>query len=97
MITLILLYQQVGVSFLAGVAFSVVLIPVNKVIANKIGQLSTDLMHHKDIRVGLMSDLLKGIRTVKMHVWEDYFINKVNGKLLNFINICKLILNRLLI
>ncbi|XP_053612286.1 ATP-binding cassette sub-family C member 10 [Plodia interpunctella] len=77
-ITLFLLYQQVGVSFLAGVAFSVVLIPVNKVIANKIGQLSTDLMHHKDIRVGLMSDLLKGIRTVKMHVWEDYFINKVN-------------------
>ncbi|KAI8422275.1 hypothetical protein MSG28_006161 [Choristoneura fumiferana] len=76
-ITLFLLYQQVGVSFLAGVAFSVLLIPINKVIANKIGQLSTELMKHKDSRVTLISDLLRGIRTVKVHVWEDYFINRV--------------------
>lgn len=66
-------------SFLAGVLFSVILIPVNKVIANKIGLLSTELMRHKDTRVSLISDLLKGIRTVKMHVWEDYFIDKVAG------------------
>ncbi|KAM3964152.1 LOW QUALITY PROTEIN: ATP-binding cassette sub-family C member 10 [Aphomia sociella] len=78
-ITLFLLYQQVGISFLAGVAFSVILIPINKLIANKIGQLSTELMKHKDTRVSLMSDLLKGIRTVKVHVWEDYFIDKVSA------------------
>nr|XP_049696505.1 uncharacterized protein LOC110371605 [Helicoverpa armigera] len=77
-ITLFLLYQQVGISFLAGVAFSVILIPINKLIANKIGQLSTELMTHKDTRVSLISDLLKGIRTVKVHVWEDYFINRVS-------------------
>ncbi|XP_026752373.2 uncharacterized protein LOC113512651 [Galleria mellonella] len=76
-ITLFLLYQQVGISFLAGVAFSVILIPINKLIANKIGQLSTELMKYKDTRVSLMSDLLRGIRTVKVHVWEDYFISKV--------------------
>lgn len=78
-ITLFLLYQQVGISFLAGVAFSVILIPINKVIANKIGELSTEMMKHKDSRVTLISDLLKGIRTVKVHVWEDYFINRVAG------------------
>ncbi|XP_035433428.2 uncharacterized protein LOC118264894 isoform X1 [Spodoptera frugiperda] len=77
-ITLFLLYQQVGISFLAGVAFSVILIPINKIIANKIGQLSTEMMKHKDSRVSLISDLLKGIRTVKVHVWEDYFINRVS-------------------
>ncbi|CAG9135256.1 unnamed protein product [Plutella xylostella] len=77
-ITLFLLYQQVGISFLAGVGFSVVLIPINKVIANKIGRLSTELMRHKDARVNFVTDMLKGIRTVKMHVWEDYFINRVN-------------------
>ncbi|XP_049867954.1 uncharacterized protein LOC126368123 [Pectinophora gossypiella] len=76
-ITLFLLYQQVGISFLAGIAFSVILIPINKVIANKIGQLSNDMMTHKDSRVSLISDLLKGIRTVKVHVWEDYFIERV--------------------
>lgn len=70
-----------GVSFLAGVAFSVLLIPVNKLIANKIGQLSTELMSHKDSRVSLISDILRGIRTIKIHVWEDYFINRVAGKI----------------
>lgn len=78
-ITLFLLYQQVGISFLAGVAFSVILIPINKVIANKIGDLSTELMRHKDSRVSLISDMLKGIKTVKVHVWENYFINRVSG------------------
>ncbi|XP_062527496.1 ATP-binding cassette sub-family C member 10 isoform X2 [Bombyx mori] len=78
-ITLFLLYQQVGLSFLAGVGFSVILIPINKLIANKIGQLSTELMKHKDTRVSLISDLLKGIRTVKVHVWEDYFVDRVSG------------------
>ncbi|XP_023950865.1 ATP-binding cassette sub-family C member 10 [Bicyclus anynana] len=77
-ITLYLLYIQVGISFLAGVAFSVILIPINKLIANKIGQLSTEMMKHKDTRVSLISDMLRGIRTVKVHVWEDYFIDKVS-------------------
>ncbi|XP_072938675.1 ATP-binding cassette sub-family C member 10 [Epargyreus clarus] len=76
-ITLFLLYQQVGISFLAGVAFSVILIPINKLIANKIGHLSTELMKHKDTRVSLISDMIQGIRTIKVHVWEDYFINRV--------------------
>ena len=78
-ITLLLLYQQVGVSFLAGVGFSVILIPINKFVANKIGELSTEMMKHKDSRVNLISDMLRGIRTVKVHVWEDYFINRVSG------------------
>ncbi|CAG9578746.1 unnamed protein product [Danaus chrysippus] len=77
-ITLYLLYDQVGVSFLAGVAFSVILIPINKLIANKIGDLSTEMMRFKDDRVSLISDMLRGIRTVKVHVWEDYFIDRVN-------------------
>lgn len=74
-----------GISFFAGVAFSVILIPINKVVANQIGRLSTEMMSHKDSRVSLISDLLKGIRTIKMHVWEDYFIDKVNGKMWNIV------------
>lgn len=36
-VTFYLLYTQVGLAFLAGVCFAVVLIPVNKLIAMKIG------------------------------------------------------------
>ena len=59
-ITLILLYQQVGIAFLAGLILSVLLVPVNKCIANKIGDLSSKMMAAKDARVSIMSELLSG-------------------------------------
>lgn len=50
-LSLYLLYQQVGLAFLAGLAFGIILVPINRWIANKIGQLSTEMMCHKDSRV----------------------------------------------
>ncbi|XP_011176315.1 multidrug resistance-associated protein 7 [Solenopsis invicta] len=76
-VTLYLLHKQIGVSFLAGVVFSIVLIPINKVIANKIGKLSTKLMEYKDQRVRLMGEILRGITTIKVNVWEDHFLRNI--------------------
>ena len=76
-VTLYLLYNEVGLVFLSGVAFILCLIPINKVICNKIGTLSKEMMKHKDSRIKLMSQILKGIRTIKMHYWQDSFIAKV--------------------
>ena len=42
---------QVGLSFLGGVAIAVLLIPVNRWLAKKIGKLTDDMMAHKDSRV----------------------------------------------
>ena len=42
---------QVGLAFLAGLAFAVILIPINRWLAIKIGKLSADMMHQKDNRV----------------------------------------------
>ncbi|KAH9493041.1 Multidrug resistance-associated protein 7 [Bulinus truncatus] len=47
-VSLVLLYQQVGLAFLAGVGFALILIPINRSIAIKIGELSTEMMAHKD-------------------------------------------------
>lgn len=79
-VTLYLLYLQVGVAFLAGIAFAIVLIPVNKFIAGKIGQLSTKLMERKDERVKMMSEVLRGIKPIKIHVWEQYFVRTINSE-----------------
>ncbi|KAG5326417.1 MRP7 protein, partial [Pseudoatta argentina] len=76
-VTLYLLHKQIGVSFLAGVAFSIVLIPINKIIANKIGKISTKLMEYKDQRVRLMGEILRGITTIKVNVWEDHFLRNI--------------------
>ncbi|XP_032672438.1 multidrug resistance-associated protein 7 isoform X2 [Odontomachus brunneus] len=76
-VTLYLLHQQIGASFLAGVAFSIMLIPINKFIANKIGKLSTKLMEYKDQRVRLVGETLRGITTIKVNVWEEHFLRSI--------------------
>nr|XP_023014206.1 multidrug resistance-associated protein 7 [Leptinotarsa decemlineata] len=76
-VTLYLLYTQVGLAFLAGLVFSVILIPINKVIANKIGQLSTKLMEQKDSRVKIITEVLRGIKAIKLYVWEQHFIRQI--------------------
>lgn len=114
-VTLFLLYTQVGVAFVAGVIFSLILIPINKVITMKIGtfyflpktsnmiskcpynilpflragDLSTRMMAEKDKRVEMTSELLKGIRVIKLHVWEEYFVNKILGWCILFRNYFK--------
>jgi ATP-binding cassette subfamily C (CFTR/MRP) protein 10 len=76
-ITLGLLYQQVGVSSLTGVALTILMIPLNKLIADKIGKMSTSMMTEKDKRVSLMSEVLAGIRVIKFFTWETYFNTRV--------------------
>lgn len=77
-VTLILLYQQVGISFLTGLGFTILIMPVNKCIASKIGDLSTKMMEAKDSRVNTMSELLSGVRVIKYFNWQKYFSERVN-------------------
>ena len=37
-------------------------------------------MTQKDERVKVMAEILYGIRVVKLHVWEYYFLNKIGSK-----------------
>lgn len=78
-ITLYLLNKQIGVSFLAGITFAIVLIPINKIIANHIGKFSTKLMEYKDQRVRLIGEILRGITTIKLNVWEDHFLRNISS------------------
>lgn len=77
-IALFLLYQQVGLSCLAGVAFTLLLIPINRWLALKICDLSQLNMSQKDIRVKMMNEILYGVRVVKFYAWESYFHGKIN-------------------
>jgi ATP-binding cassette subfamily C (CFTR/MRP) protein 10 len=77
-IVLCLLYQQIGLTFLTGLTFAIILIPINKIIASKIAKLSQDMMLYKDERVKLISEIIYGIRTIKMNTYENYFIERMN-------------------
>ncbi|XP_052895366.1 ATP-binding cassette sub-family C member 10 isoform X1 [Anopheles moucheti] len=75
--TLYLLYTQLGVAFVAGVLFAVLLIPINRKIAQKIGQLSQGLMTAKDGRVTITTEAISGAKDIKLNAWEDVFIGKI--------------------
>ncbi|NXJ16927.1 MRP7 protein, partial [Odontophorus gujanensis] len=78
-ITLYLLYQQVGVAFLGGLALALLLVPINKVIANRIMMSNTEMLKHKDTRVKLMTEFLSGIRVIKFYTWEEHFSTRINA------------------
>nr|XP_048699538.1 ATP-binding cassette sub-family C member 10 isoform X2 [Caretta caretta] len=78
-ITLYLLYQQVGVAFLGGLALALLLVPVNKVIANRIMENNKEMLKHKDTRVKLMTEFLCGMRVIKFYTWEQHFGARINA------------------
>ena len=44
------------------------------------GELSTKMMVQKDERVKVMAEILRGIRVIKLHVWEDHFVDRTGSE-----------------
>ncbi|KAF5400099.1 Multidrug resistance protein 7 [Paragonimus heterotremus] len=77
-LAIVLLFQQLGVSSLVGVGFLLVLLPLNRLFASQIGKYSKRLMHFKDARIKLMSELLPNMIAVKLACWERLLGSKVS-------------------
>ncbi|PNJ66042.1 ABCC3 isoform 9, partial [Pongo abelii] len=73
------LWQNLGPSVLAGVAFMVLLIPLNGAVAVKMRAFQVKQMKLKDSRIKLMSEILNGIKVLKMYAWESSFLKQVEG------------------
>ncbi|CAK9290745.1 unnamed protein product [Gordionus sp. m RMFG-2023] len=76
-ISLYLLYTQVGMTFLAGIALVIIMIPVNKWLATRIASYSTNMMRVKDARLKHLSQLISHWKAVKMMHLENYFEERV--------------------
>lgn len=76
-VSLYLLYTQVGIAFLAGVLFAIALIPFNRWLAQKISFYSGGLMTAKDARLGTTAETINGVKQIKLHAWEDLFIERI--------------------
>ncbi|XP_027169805.1 ABC transporter C family member 13 isoform X1 [Coffea eugenioides] len=72
-IALYLLYVQVKFAFLSGIAITILLIPVNKWIAQLIAKATRSMMEQKDERIRRTAELFTYIRTLKMYSWELIF------------------------
>ncbi|XP_023209485.1 multidrug resistance-associated protein 1-like [Centruroides sculpturatus] len=76
-IAIYLLWQQLGISTLGGLAVMILFIPINGVITAKLKQLQLRLMKDKDKRINLMNEILTGIKILKLYAWEESFQKSV--------------------
>ncbi|KAL2628814.1 hypothetical protein R1flu_013500 [Riccia fluitans] len=76
-VALWMLYTQVKFAFVAGLGVIILLIPVNKWLANLICVANGLMMKEKDERIRRMNELLMYIRTLKMYTWENFFVERV--------------------
>lgn len=79
-ISLILIFNQVGNATWVGVGFMVFLIPINLVIFRLVGKYRRETLKFSDLRVKMMNEILVGIRILKYYAWERPFSDEV-GKL----------------
>lgn len=77
--TLYLLYTQIGLAFVGGVIFAIILIPITRWLANQISSISKDFLEAKDARVSQTFETLSGAKQIKSLAWEDIFIDRIQS------------------
>ena len=78
LLTMTFLYLELGVSALAGVAFLLLLVPVNIWNNKKIDQYQEQLLEAKDERMKTTNEALSGIQVLKMFAWEMPFMKRIS-------------------
>lgn len=78
LISLALLYQQLGVSTVAGLLVMIFNIPFNAFVTMKVRFLQQNVMRMKDRRLKLLSEILGGIKIIKIYAWEDAFKDRID-------------------
>ncbi|XP_071481121.1 multidrug resistance-associated protein 1-like [Diadema antillarum] len=76
-VALYFLWQTLGPSVLAGLGVMILLIPLNALVATQAKKLQVKQMRYKDARIKLMSEVLSGIKVLKLYAWEESFQEKI--------------------
>ncbi|KAH9635556.1 hypothetical protein HF086_003170 [Spodoptera exigua] len=76
-LALYFLWGVLGPSVMAGLAVIIILMPFNGVLAGFQEKMQAKLMLYKDQRIKLMSEVLNGIKVLKMYAWEESFENQI--------------------
>uniref|UniRef100_A0AAY4EVS8 ATP-binding cassette, sub-family C (CFTR/MRP), member 9 n=1 Tax=Denticeps clupeoides TaxID=299321 RepID=A0AAY4EVS8_9TELE len=73
----ILLYYLLGVSALIGASVIVFLAPVQYLIATKLADTQKSTLDYSTDRLKKTTEILKGIKLLKLYAWENIFCNSV--------------------
>eukprot|EP00753_Platysulcus_tardus_P003847 PLAT12496.16.p1 GENE.PLAT12496.16~~PLAT12496.16.p1 ORF type:complete len:1587 (+),score=934.98 PLAT12496.16:2689-7449(+) len=78
-LALFFLFQEIGVSTLAGVGVIAVMVPIQGRIARSIKAVQKQLMKQRDRRVDVTTEAMSAIKIIKLYAWEDGFRSKINS------------------
>ncbi|KAJ8490643.1 hypothetical protein OPV22_012364 [Ensete ventricosum] len=78
-ISVMLLYEQLGVASLVGSFVLVLLFPIQTLVISKMQKLSKEGLQRTDKRISLMNEILAAMDTVKCYAWEQSFQSKVQS------------------
>jgi ABC-type multidrug transport system fused ATPase/permease subunit len=74
-----LLWQHLQYGSFAGLLVIILLLPINMVIGAKMKKQQIYLLDEKDKRTKLMSEILCGIKVLKLYAWELPFVEKIKN------------------
>ncbi|RLO07598.1 hypothetical protein DYB28_000408 [Aphanomyces astaci] len=77
LISCFMLYAELGISFVAGIAVILLVIPITLCLSRVMKRLQKALMEVKDRRVKLCYEVLAGIKVIKLQAWELSFTKRV--------------------
>uniref|UniRef100_A0A4W5NGP0 ATP-binding cassette, sub-family C (CFTR/MRP), member 4 n=1 Tax=Hucho hucho TaxID=62062 RepID=A0A4W5NGP0_9TELE len=77
-VVIILLWYEIGPSFLAGVAVLLFLMPLQTMFGKLFGSLRSKTAVLTDNRIRTMNEVVSGIRIIKMYAWEKPFSALIN-------------------
>eukprot|EP00911_Craspedida_sp_UC1_P000184 UC1_evm1s144 len=74
-----LIWQQIGVASLAGLALMVLLVPLHPLLGRFYARFRAKTAHLTDQRVKTVKEVFTGMRVLKMYAWETPFREKVDA------------------
>ncbi|OQV17409.1 Multidrug resistance-associated protein 1 [Hypsibius exemplaris] len=78
-LALYFLWGTLGPSVLAGLATMILMVPINAVIGTRSRTLQISQMKEKDGRIKTMTEIMNGMKVLKLYAWEQSFQDQVSG------------------
>ncbi|GFR66633.1 LOW QUALITY PROTEIN: multidrug resistance-associated protein 1 [Elysia marginata] len=76
-IAVYLLWTTIGLPVVSGLALLVLLVPCNVLMAYYQGRLQRQNLEWKDKRIKMTSEVLSGIKVLKLYAWEESFQSRI--------------------
>lgn len=73
LVCIYMLWQYLGIAVISGLLVTISTVPLSIWIAFKLKQLQIDQMKIKDERIKFMSEILNGMKVLKLYAWEPSF------------------------